>query len=244
MYGSENSGVFTDARCFMDWIAGQYNMRMPSNYTEPDSCQKKIKGGVTAGIGDINDIDKDTCRGLFDYYYIQERSSNVTECPEKLQADLPTSPRPTPNCDDVDDFEGSCKAGTISGCTVDEDVWAHEIFGECAFNHTIPGTRERTWDECRLEGSEGFSYNIYQCQDERGNIGRCANNCRGVKPNSILIGGVAPLVAGFAAGQTILQGSVFTAGLAGGAIGMGAMGVTENLGGQCPNTRPCRVSSV
>ena len=240
MYGSENSGVFTDARCFMDWIAGQYNMRMPSNYTEPDSCQKKIRGGVTAGIGDINDIDKDICRGQFDYYYIQERSSKVTECPEQLQADPPTNLRP--NCNDVDDFEASCEAGTISGCTVDKDVWAHEIFGECAFNHSIPGTHERTWDECRLEGSEGFSYNIYQCQDKSGNIGRCANNCRGVKPNSILIGGVAPFFAAFAAGQTILQGSVLMAGLLGGAVGIGAMGVGPSISGQCPSTRPCRVS--
>ena len=217
MYGSENPGVFTDARCFMDWISGQYNMRMPSNYIKPPSCfdhhyadsastttgQRIFGGGseeVTAGIGDINDIDKDECHALFDYWY-QDPS-----LPER-------------------------------------ENWVHKTESSCVFNQSISSDgNNRTRSRCRIEGSEGFSYNIYQCQDERGKTGICANNCRGVNPNSIIIGGLAPVFA-FAAGQAFLQPALLgAAGLGAGAIGVGAaMGVGPSISGQCPNTRPCRV---
>ena len=185
---------------------------MPSNYIKPPSCfdhhyadsastttgQRIFGGGseeVTAGIGDINDIDKDECHALFDYWY---------------------------------------KEG---------ENWVHKTESSCVFDQSLsPDGNNRTWDRCRIEGSEGFSYNIYQCQDERGKIGICANNCKGVNPNSIIIGGLAPVFA-FGAGQAFLQPALLgAAGLGAGAIGVGAaMGVGPSISGQCPNTRPCRV---
>ena len=197
-------------------------MRMPSNYIKPPSCfdhhyadsasnstsgQRIFGGGseeVTAGIGDINDIDREVCRALFDYWY------QDPFLPERKN-------------------------------------WVHKTESSCVFNENILPDfidgNNRTWDRCRLDGSEGFSYNIYQCQDERGEIGICANNCKGVNPNSIIIGGLAPVFA-FAAGQAFLQPALLgAAGLGAGAIGVGAaMGVGPSISGQCPNTRPCRVS--
>ena len=206
IYGSENPGVFTDARCFMDWIAEEYKMRMPDDYTKPDSCFDKFydvsndasnrlgknpENKVVAGIGDINDIDKADCRGYFDYYNVTEKHVKISKC----------------------------------------------VFGK---KYHINGTVNTTLSKCQLEGAEGYSYNIYQCQDESGNFGRCANNCRGVKPNSILIAGIAPVAIGFAIGQSLLTpGLVVGGGLAAG--GAGAVGLGLLGSGQCPNRRPCRV---
>jgi hypothetical protein len=35
---SSNPTVFTDARCYMDWISGQYGLNLPANYSKPASC--------------------------------------------------------------------------------------------------------------------------------------------------------------------------------------------------------------
>ena len=95
-----------------------------------------------------------------------------------------------------------------------------------------------TWDKCRLQGAEGFSYNIYQCQNKEGETGVCANNCKGVNPNSIIIGGFATVAVAGVAAQSTLQAAVLGVGGLGAAAGIGAMGLVQ----QCPNTRPCRVS--
>jgi hypothetical protein len=94
------------------------------------------------------------------------------------------------------------------------------------------------WDRCMLEAREGYAYNIYMCKDQYGNNMTCANNCRGVNPNAVIVGGVGVLAAAVASQQVLLQ----AAGL--GAIGLGAIGVggasaLMNIN-RCPNTRPCR----
>ena len=96
----------------------------------------------------------------------------------------------------------------------------------------------RTWDKCRLQGAEGFSYNIYQCQNKEGEFGVCANNCKGVNPNSIIIGGFATVAVAGVAAQSTLQAAVLGVGGLGAVAGIGAMGLVQ----QCPNSRPCRVS--
>ena len=42
-----------DARCFMPWIAAQYNMKLETDYKERANCQ--------AGRGDRTNIDKEEC---------------------------------------------------------------------------------------------------------------------------------------------------------------------------------------
>ena len=224
-------------------------MRLPVDYV-PSSCseQRNAKNtGLGVGTGDINDIEKDECQALFDYYYTEE-GANFKNCSDfpKLQPEPPETcgnQGCTPNCRDVDNFHFNCKNKIIFGCF--EDRLVHVKNGTCAFNQLVDGDEQRnetTWEKCRLEGSEGFSYNIYQCQDKRGKKGTCANNCRGVSPNSILIGGVAPFFAAAVSAQTFLQPVLL--GAAGvGALGAGAGGASVFLNNQqCPNTRPCRVS--
>ena len=63
----------------------------------------------------------------------------------------------------------------------------------------------------------------------------CANNCRGVNPNSVIIGGGAVLAAATVGGVGYLAPV--------GAVGAAAAGGTAALMAsmQCPRSRPCRV---
>ena len=47
-YSSENPGVFTDAYCYLPWIAAMYGMKLPEYYTSKESCGQAIgkKGNI------------------------------------------------------------------------------------------------------------------------------------------------------------------------------------------------------
>ena len=46
--------VATDASCYMGWIAGEYGLQLPREYT--------IKGTCLQGTGDKGDLNKAACR--------------------------------------------------------------------------------------------------------------------------------------------------------------------------------------
>ena len=82
----------------MDWIAGEYRMRMPSDYVKPDSCfdqhypssvinspTSNWKGyspqeEVIAGTGNVDDIAKEDCRGSFNYDYVEKNLTEFRSC--------------------------------------------------------------------------------------------------------------------------------------------------------------------
>ena len=221
VYASKNPGVFTDARCYMHWIAGQYKMKMPEGYELPTSCSQSR--------GRKDDIEKFTCRVQTDHY---TRKMRFIPCNEKLQ---PLMTAEQKSCSEVDSFEDECRNQTMSGCL--DEVERHITSGFCDWGQKDED--KEPWDKCRLVAAEGFSYNIYRCKDSFGKIGTCSNNCRGVDPNAIVIGGGAVLTAATVGGLTLLQ----AAGM--GAIGIGAIGAggaSAFMSNRCPNTRPCRVS--
>ena len=78
-------------------------------------------------------------------------------------------------------------------------------------------------------------------QDRYGNNMTCANNCRGVNPNAVIIGGTAVLAAAAVTPLQVLTplglGALAAAG--GGAAVVGQM----MNGRSCPATRPCRVNT-
>ena len=73
------------------------------------------------------------------------------------------------------------------------------------------------FDQCRLYAEEGIAKNVYQCivKNSNGFRATCANNCRGVDPNSIIGGGVAAVALTGIAGQGLLAPALGAAGLAG-----------------------------
>ena len=82
----------------------------------------------------------------------------------------------------------------------------------------------------------GPSVRVSHSQDRYGNNMTCANNCRGVNPNAVIIGGTAVLVA---AAVTPLQ---VLAPLGLGALAAAGVGQMMNRR-SCPATRPCRVDT-
>ena len=53
IYRGSNPAVVTDATCYMDWIAEQYQLRLDYDYESKASCSKSS--------GDKQDINKDEC---------------------------------------------------------------------------------------------------------------------------------------------------------------------------------------
>ena len=206
----------------MHWIAAQYGMTMPEGYKLPASCSQSR--------GRKEDINQPVCRMQTDHYMEKQR---FIPCPAKL---TPRGSSAEPgNCTNVSNFEQECRDGTISGCI--DDVEGHSTLAYCHWGQLDDANK--TWSQCRLVAAEGFSYNVFQCKDRYGVLGTCSNNCRGVDPNAIIIGGSAVLGAAVGGGLSILQ----AAGLGGigvGAVAVGGASMLRNNAG-CPSTRPCRV---
>ena len=53
IYRGSNPAVVTDATCYMDWIAEQYQLRLENDYDSKTSCSQ--------GSGDKEDINKEEC---------------------------------------------------------------------------------------------------------------------------------------------------------------------------------------
>ena len=210
----------------MNWIASQYNMKISSQYTELAECSE------TAGRGNISDIDQVECAAqLMSPKFPQVRK--WFPCALKLQQPTDCGANGCkPDCTDVTNFHESCLNRDISGCY--EMVRVKESRTTCDFNNASHPS------ECSNNGGEGFNENIYQCRNSKGDLAICSNNCRGVNPNAIIIGGTAVAIAA-AVSQTLLlsPAAIGVVGLGAGAVGVGA--ASGLFGNQCPNRRPCQV---
>ena len=178
-YASENPGVFTNAICYLDWIANQYGLRMPDDFKKPSSCSESK--------GNIHDLQKKSCRASGDFIKTSLDISN--EYPF-----LQNSSR----------------------------------FTYCDFT-------QKNWEQCELFAQEGYAYNLYQCKDKSNQTVICANNCKGVDPNAVVVGGTALAAAATISGLTLLQGALPVG------LGLAVIGGVTVAEGQCPPLS-CRVS--
>ena len=265
-YASKNPGVFTDARCYMQWIALQYGMKMPASYSVPASCAQSR--------GRKDDIQQKNCRVTTDYY---STSSSRFECPPCSDSERRKKNRKRkkkgnnrnkgnmlirkkkhrkqnmkgikstqdnyPSCDEImtySEYKEKCCSGEILGCSYEQDQHITDG-GYCDWTQTNPETKEQ-WSQCRLVAAEGFAYNVFQCLNKDGQKGTCSNNCLGVDPNAIIIGGTAVLAAS-AIAPALLPQMLGIGGLAAvGAVGAGAMMMGNRAAvGSCP-VGFCKVS--
>ena len=163
---SSNPAVFTDARCYLDWIAAQYGLVLPADYAKPASC-------ATAS-GDRAAVNKPNCLSRV------LPSANATNTPEQ------------------------CLFGAGEKCVLFSFV----------------------------ESKPRYNRNFYTCTNARGLRAVCANDCPGVDPNAIVIGGeVALLSLAIASSSVDLVGPLLGAG-----VGLAGLG----LGGVAMNACPCR----
>jgi hypothetical protein len=131
---SSNPSVFTDGRCYLDWIAAQYNLTLPADYTSPKTCTQSA-GLKTAG--------------------------NNTNCLSRtfaLDADT---------------------IGQVLPCNFSSG-------GRCHIYSYNPEYKPSTIT------------NFFYCNNTDNNIAICANDCPGVDPNAVLVGGTAAIFTGAA----------------------------------------------
>ena len=212
--------MITDARCHLGWIAQEYGFSIPGGYTVPESCRQSR--------GRREDINQAVCRVQTNYYVQREK---FFDCFVNNKTSTSTTPAPG-----VLTTTTNTTTGPPNRCSRTVTVPVTE--GYCDWTQTVkdPQNKTQLWDRCRLAANEGFSYNVYQCLDYKGQLGTCSNNCRGVDPNAIVIGGAAVLAASGIAAQTALQLGLGLVGAppAAAAIGMaGAMFMSSCPSGQC-----------
>jgi hypothetical protein len=171
---SSNPSVFTDARCYLDWIAAQYGLSLPASYTKPASC------GQSSG---------------------EKLAVNNTNCLSRAVQFAETSDTPE----------------------------------KCNFNSDFP--------KCRLFAEVGktqpnYNLNFYYCFNILGQAALCANDCLGVDPNAIVVGGEVALLSlavGLSAGPNLLGPALGgVVGVAGLGLGGVAMGGNRTRFGGCP----------
>jgi hypothetical protein len=165
---SSNPAVFTDARCYMDWIAKQYGLSLPAGYSMPPYC--------ALATGDKLAANNSNC--LSRALYINE------------------------------DFE------TPKRCNFTSDE-----------------------NKCTLAERSGESQ-LTVCFNILNQLAICANDCPGVDPNAVVVGGVAALLplasaTSFSVNSLLEPALGAVVGVAG--LGMGQMMGRRNNRTQAPN---------
>ena len=168
---SSNPAVFTDGRCYLDWIAAQYGLSLPAGYTAPPSC--------SVAAGDRAAVNKTTCLS---------RAIRLNE----------TSPSNVPQ--------------------------------QCRFTPSF--------DRCQLyEYNEGarpvYNLNFYYCINILGQPAVCANDCPGVDPNAVVVGGEVAFLSLAVAATAAVGGPDLLAPALGAAVSLAGLG----LGGVAMTSR-------
>ena len=146
-YSAENPGIFTDAYCYLPWIAAAYGMQMPHNHQIKPSCGRSV--------GDQRNIDLEDCVGHDAENLDRGRCQNWES-------------------ESFTNSDGEFEAYTsLEDCLEKKPFYNNSGTGrhynKCDFtyNHTyVEGGEVKSfiWDKCRLLAQEGYSYNIYICK--------------------------------------------------------------------------------
>eukprot|EP00090_Calanus_glacialis_P043693 TRINITY_DN77410_c0_g1_i1.p1 TRINITY_DN77410_c0_g1~~TRINITY_DN77410_c0_g1_i1.p1 ORF type:complete len:204 (-),score=31.04 TRINITY_DN77410_c0_g1_i1:27-575(-) len=170
---------------------------------------------------------------------------------------MPNSYKKPENCNKskglIDDIDKSfCRAnGHVWGENTEQSIndtiqiyFADGVEqGETYCNFNQVDEEGKPFDKCRLLAQEGYAYNLYQCKDQKGRDVICANNCKGVDPNNVVVGGSAVLAAAAVGGISSLA-MVFGIGT----VALAGAGTVAN--GLCPiwscnvRGRCCNIQSV
>ena len=171
-------GVFTDAYCYLPWIAGEYGMKLPESYSPKDSCgqeiglRENIEQAVCYGQ-DAENLNRERCLGCIGnpdtYYKCQKGLDEQGEAPVDIRAECCTSDLLFPEVSDwrtSDLSGGSCPT---TGETTPAQLPGSGRTARCDFDtFTVTGYRKdgetRAWDQCLLESQEGYVYNVYKCK--------------------------------------------------------------------------------
>ena len=169
---SSNPAVFTDARCYLDWIAAQYSLSLPAGYQKPASCA--IATGDRAAVNNTNCLSRAI------------RYNETSNTPQK-----------------------------------------------CYFTSTFDRCYRYAYN---FAAKPAYNLNFYFCGDVKGHAAICANDCPGVDPNAVVIGGEAALFSLAVASSIVpdLLGPALGAGVGLAGLGLGGVSMTRTRSGSGP----------
>ena len=169
---NDNPSVFTDASCYMDWIASKFNLSMPADYSPPLSC--------SLARGSKEDVNNNYCLS---------RTMDI-QLNETLKCEF-------------SDSSQKC-----------------ELY---SFFRKLKPT---------------VNSNFFTCSNINGNPAICANNCPGVDPNAVVVGGTALVLAPLAVATLALAPDLIGPALGAGsilaAVGLGRVTMNNRRGSSCP----------
>ena len=145
-YSAENPGVFTDAYCYLPWIAAEYGMSLPPGFTSKESCSQSR--------GNRRNIEQENCYGMDIENLDRGRCKDwMTNPPQPCDASSPMTYESKDDC-----LEKVCPR-------IPQTSGGGRQFRMCDFSYTDPtDTTNGKWDQCRLFSEEGYAYNIYRCK--------------------------------------------------------------------------------
>ena len=146
-YSAANPGIFTDAHCYLPWIAAAYGMKLPEGFTPKTSC------GESKGKREV--IEEAVCMGMDSENLRRSRCKNWQgqgfdseyECQQEILTNG-TSVVPQNN---IKTQKQDPEADLIRPCDFE-----NQRYQKNGWNIT--------WDRCMLETTEGYAYNIYFCK--------------------------------------------------------------------------------
>ena len=178
-YSSENPGIFTDAFCYLPWIAAMYGMKLPEGFKMKPSCSKSkgmretIDEAVCLGqdaenLGrspcqNWNSVDKDGDPFYKSEYechkYILE-NGDPGMCLEEKDGSGKVKTHPVGHPDQgkpILVYPNLCKRPErASGKNIRECDFKNQRYTKNGWD--LP------WNQCMLESREGYAYNIYMCK--------------------------------------------------------------------------------
>ena len=147
-YSSANPGIFTDAYCYLPWIAATYGMKLAKGYTSKPSCgesrgKKEVIDEPICLGQDAENLDRGRCKN----WQNNPHYESEYECQQDILVNGTITSEPTltnqPGQMQLEESPRRC------------DFESH--------TYTKNGMSIR-WDKCMLEAREGYAYNIYLCK--------------------------------------------------------------------------------
>ena len=149
-YSSGNPGIFTDAYCYLPWIAAVYGMKLPKDYTSKPSCgesegRRDVINEATCLGQDAENLNRGRCKNWQSYQHYESEY----ECQQDILINGTITSEPT-----------------LTKTFLPAQRKLKEGPRPCDFeNHTYTKNgMSIQWDKCMLEAREGYAYNIYLCK--------------------------------------------------------------------------------
>ena len=144
-YSSANPGIFTDAYCYLPWIAATYGMKLPKGYTSKPSCgeskgRRDVINETRCFSQDAENLNRGRCKNWQQGTYLSEY-----ECQQDI-------------------LVNGALTGASTKQTTDPSPKLEPRLCDFENQYYTKNGMNMKWDRCMLEAREGYAYNIYMCK--------------------------------------------------------------------------------